>query len=85
MRRMIKLIGSDVMHVEYSGEGEVILNIEAQDLAGIVAPIAALQEALIEDGVRKITARNITGAIFQLIDQETIGDIIKQHIQGREE
>jgi len=85
MRRMIKLVGSEIMHVEYSGENEVILNVEVQDLCHVNTPMTDLQDALIKDGVRKMAARNIVGSIYNLIDQETIGDIIKQHIVGRDE
>ena len=84
MRRSIKLVGSDVLHVEYSGEGEVILNMEVNDMHRVTAVMADMKEALLRDDVRPVVARSIIEGMYRVIDQDVIGDIIKQHLETRD-
>lgn len=84
MRRMIRLNQSESLRAEVNINNEIDLIVEVQDLHSVTETMAVMKSALLEDGVRPVTARKIVEDMYRTIDQELIGDLIKQHLETRD-
>jgi len=82
----ITLRNSSTLNVEISPvTNQVSLIIEVEPLIDLDKNLAQFASFLRNSGVKPRTTDNIAASILEVIDQELIGEIIKQHLVTRNE